>query len=395
MPAWRLAYLLTHPIQYQAPLLRAIAAEPDIDLEVFYCSDMSLGRFQDPGFGQAVEWDVPLLEGYRSQFLPGLGSRRRLGLWRPLSYGLAPRLRAGGFEALWVHGYARPYHLAAVAQARRLGLKVLLRDEATEVSAPRGPLKRLVKRAFFAALRQGVDAFLAIGSLNAAYYRAHGVPDERIFRVPYAVDNAHFRSAAAAAEQRPLRAELGLEPGRPVALFVGKLIARKRPLDLLEAYARLAAEPPARLPYLLLAGDGDLRGELERRAAGLEGVRLLGFRGQRELPALYALADVLVLPSEREAWGLVVNEAMNAGTAVIASDRVGAAADLVREGDNGYVYPVGDAEALAAALRRTLADPAVSRRMGARSREIIDGWGFREDIAGLKAALAAATGRRP
>src|SRR6185312_7450233 len=143
--------------------------------------------------------------------------------------------------------------------------------------------------------------------------------------------------------------------------------------------------------YLLFAGDGELKPELERRIAAerLDRVKLLGFQSQAQLAALYELADLFVLPSERESWGLVVNEAMNAGRAIIVNDRIGAGADLVIGGENGFTYPVGEVEALATCLRSALRDPQRLAAMGSRSREIIEHWSFREDVAGLKQALAA------
>jgi len=397
----RLAYLVTHPIQYQAPLLRLIANQPDIDLHVMFGSDFSARQFTDPGFGRTIAWDVPLLDGYSHEVLPALGrplaDTELPGVWRPLSHGIARRLTAGRFDALWVHGYNRACHWAAMLAAKRRGLAVLLRDEATQVSAQRSILKRAAKHAFFRLLDRAVDGYLTIGSLNREYYLGHGVASAKLFAMPYAVDNGFFQAALAgtAPERALLRARLGLASDRPVILFAAKLIARKRPLDLLEAYARIWREPEARRPYLLFAGDGTQRGALEsaiaRGGLGLGpdgGAQLLGFQSQAQLAALYDLADVLVLPSERESWGLVVNEAMNAGCAIVVNDRIGAGADLVHGGDNGFVYPCGDVAALAVSLRSVLRDPARCRAMGERSRAIIARWSFAEDLAGLRAALA-------
>lgn len=389
----RLAYLVSHPIQYQAPLLRRIAADPGIALTVFFCSDRSVGRFHDPGFGRAIAWDVPLLDGYDHEFLPAFGGRQRINFWRPFNHGLAGRLRQGGFDALWVHGYARWTHWIAMRQARLLGLRVLLRDDATAIAIPRGPLKRLAKRAFFAGLRRVVDGFLAVGSRNRDYYLAHGVPAARIFAVPYAVDNDRFRRQADAARDKreTLRRALGLAADRPVILFAAKLMVDKRTADLLDAHARLMDAPGAPPPYLLIAGDGAERAALERRAGARAGdsVRFLGFKGQSELPALFDLADLFVLPAVHERWGLVVNEAMNAGCAVVVSDQVGCAPDLVRDGETGLVFAAGDVAALTQVLGDALADPERCRAMGQRGRARIADWDFTADIAGLKAALAA------
>ena len=166
MTRWRLAYLVTHPIQYQAPLLRRIAADPEIDLTVFFASTISVGRFYEKSFGREIAWESDLLEGYRHEFLPALGRRDRLSFWRPLSYGLGRRLKAGRFDALWIHGYARAPHLTAMLTAKRLGIKVLIRDETSETSTRRGPLRRAVKWVFLKALGWLADGYLAIGSRN-------------------------------------------------------------------------------------------------------------------------------------------------------------------------------------------------------------------------------------
>jgi glycosyltransferase involved in cell wall biosynthesis len=389
----KLAYLVSHPIQYQAPLLRRIAADPEIELTVFFCSASSLRAHRDEGFGRVIEWDVPLLDGYDHRFLPAIGDTGSPSVTRPLNYGLARALREGGYQALWVHGYTRLYHLVSMIGARRRGLVVLNRDEGWAHSAARGPLKRGLLRLAVAALRRVCDGWLTIGAANRAHYAALGVPEDRLFAMPYAVDNDRFRgmAEAAAATRDALRAELEIAPRRPVVLFASKFQPRKRAADLVEAFARIAGDAACRAPYLVLAGDGEERAALARQVAahGLTGsVRFAGFRNQSELPRFYDLCDVFVLPSVLEPWGLVINEAMNAGRAVIASDQVGAAADLVRDGENGFVVPARDIDALAGALRAVLSDPERCRRMGARSLEIVGGWGFEEDVAGLKRALA-------
>ena len=208
--------------------------------------------------------------------------------------------------------------------------------------------------------------------------------------MPYAVDNINFQTAATSASRVELLSALGLRLDRPVILFASKLQARKRPGDLWEAYTRLSPdgvnEP---WPYLIFAGEGEQRAELEAAVAKRRwnSVRFVGFQNQTKIPAYYAAADVFVLPSEREPWGLVVNEAMNAGKALIVSDEVGAGRDLIHDGVNGYVVPVGDLKTLAARLRQITGDPALSAAMGASSLRKISTWDFEADVAGLHKAL--------
>jgi len=399
----RLAYLVSHPIQYQAPLLARIAREPGIDLSVFFASDHSLRPFLDPGFGVEISWDVPLLEGYRSHFLPrhfGNAPLKDVSAFSPISKKIRRALtHADGspaFDALWVHGYATINSLLAIFHANTLGIPVLLRADMWLGDRPRSPFKLAIKHLFLKLLRTGITATLPVGSVNAAYWRHYFGDDFPQFLMPYAVDNKYFarQAAAAAPHQAELRAELNLEPGRPVILFASKLQSRKHADDLVQAYAYfLENRPTAAAPYLLIVGDGEERTRLEAHAhqLGLTGVRFLGFRNQSELPRLFELADVFVLPARHEPWGLIVNEAMAAGCAVIVSTEVGAHADLVTHGVEGCVFPAGNIAALTEALRTVFASPEVARRMGESARRRIAHWTFEHNIRGLRQALAFAT----
>ena len=392
----RLAYLVSHPIQYQAPLLRRIAEETDIDLTVFFGSDFSVQGYLDAGFGVGVKWDVPLLDGYKHEFLPKLRDRGNASFASPVNYGLVRRLRGEGgdpaFDALWVHGYSTVNAMQGILTAKALGIPVLLRAESWLGDRGRSGVKLLLKKTFFSGLKQLVDAVLPIGTLNAEYWRYYFGDDVAQFMVPYAVDNGYFAQRARDAEagRAALQAELELDPARPVILFAGKLQPRKHCDHLMEAYALLAPaageEPHA---YLVIVGDGEERAALERQAAatGLRNIRFCGFRNQSELPRFFDLATVFVLPSRHEPWGLIVNEVMNAARAVIVSDDVGAAPDLIEDGVNGYVYPVGDVDALARALLRVLEIPGNAEAMGQRAFERIQSWSFEEDVQGLRRAL--------
>ena len=398
----RLAYLVSHPIQYQAPLLRRIAQEPDIDLTVFFGSDFSVRGYKDEGFGVGVKWDVPLLDGYRHEFLPALRDNARVGVASPLNYGILSRLRGGrgqsnaAFDVLWVHGYATVNALHGMLAAKALGIPVLLRAESWLKDRERGGAKLAVKQLFFEGLKQLVAGVLPIGTLNAAYWRHYLGEDFPASLMPYAVDNDYFQkqSQQARTGREELLAELKLDPSRPVILFASKLQSRKRCEDLLEAYKNLSPgdgiEPN---PYLVIVGDGEERAALERRAeeSKFNGIRFCGFRNQSELPRFFDIASVFVLPSRHEPWGLIVNEAMNAGRAVIVSDEVGSQPDLVTDGVEGCIFAAGDVEALTAGLRRVLATPETAARMGQRSLERIRTWDFEEDVRGLRQAIARAT----
>ena len=366
----RLLHIVSHPIQYHAPLFRRIAAEPGIELRVLFLRDTEDGYF-DPGFAQTVRWDVPLREGYDSVF------------WRQADW----KREIANCDAVWVHGWQGMKMLGAIAHAHALGKPVLMRGENTDGAMPDGRgLKGWLKRRFLEQVFARCDLFLSIGRANRDYYLRRGIPAERIFQMPYAVDNDFFSARARAA--RPHRAELrralGLED-RPVILYAGKLVARKHPEWLLRAWT--GAVWPGPKPILLYVGSGEMRAGLERNAPA--DVRLVGFRNQTEMPALYDLADVFVLPAEREPWGLAVNESMACGTAVVVSDQVGCAADLV-DPACGAIVRLGDDVALGRALVDVLGR---AQDAGDAARRKISGWNFDADVRGLRSALDALVAR--
>jgi glycosyltransferase involved in cell wall biosynthesis len=405
---FHLAYIVTHPIQYQSPLLRLIAASGEIDLRVFFLSDLSLHAHHEMAFARTFKWDVPLTDGFCWEVLPrwGIGPSTRLRPAWPV-YGLEKKLGQDRFDAVWVHGWGHVGLRQGIRAAHRLGIPVLLRGETTPDSSRATGLRRWVRDAYCRRMIGLMSAALYIGSLNREFYCRFGVSKEKLFHVPYAVDNAWFQSRTQHARtmREALRQEMALTPGRPIILFVAKFIPVKAAGDLLAAYKKAwggqrgagswdakaeseMQEAGSRKPYLLFVGDGPLRRELETEAGTMLGVDIhfLGFKNQSQLPALYDLCDVFVLPSHYEPWGLVLNEAMNAGKPAIVSDRVGAWPDLVQPGVNGWVFPCADVTALARCLKEAMATPALAT-MGRRSLEMIKSWGFEADLQGLLAAL--------
>lgn len=396
----RLAYLVSHPIQYQTPLLRRIALEPTIDLTVLFGSDFSIRGYKDRGFGVEVAWDTPLLDGYRSEFLRPLRDNGEVSPTTPISRGIFRRLQQSdgspAFDALWVHGYASINSLQAILAANALGIPVLLRAESWLADRVRSPWKLIAKKAFFKLLGTSIAAVLPIGTVNAAYWQHYFGDSVPQFLMPYAVNNDYFAALAASAVPREpeLRAQLGLSPEKPVILFASKLQQRKHADHLLEAYGRFVAHRPLQhRPYLVIVGDGEQRAQLESQARQLklEDVRFAGFRNQSELPRFFQLADVFVLPSRHEPWGLIVNEAMASGCPAIVSSDVGCHADLITNGVEGCVFPVGDMPALTLALHQVFSSPETPRKMGEAARRRISTWTYEEDVRGLQEALAATT----
>jgi glycosyltransferase involved in cell wall biosynthesis len=380
---YRLAALTSHPIQYQAPLFRALARRPEVDLTVLFCSDFGVQPSADPGFGKVIRYDVPLTEGYAHRFLKNVSPRPGPARFEgEVNLEIAPLLLRERFDALWVHGYAHATSWLAFAAARATSTPLLLRGEST-LLYERTFVLRAAKRAVLTPLVRGAAACLYVGEENRRFYLHYGAREDRLFFAPYSVENGFFRARADAAAEaaQAIRARLGATPQRPLALFAGKLVARKRPRDFIDAAARIGE----RMVFALV-GEGEERAELESRAPGH--VHFIGFANQSEMPAWYAAADVLVLPSEYETWGLVVNEAMACGTPAVVSHLCGCARDLVREGESGLVFPCGDAAALAAALERFL-DPALRERCRRGAAEVVARYDVERTADGVVAALQA------
>jgi glycosyltransferase involved in cell wall biosynthesis len=269
---------------------------------------------------------------------------------------------------------------------------VLLRGE-SNLRFERSTARRLTKQLVLRAVFGRVDHFLSIGTLNTQYYRHYGVAEQRITMAPYSVDNAYFArgSLDARADQAAVRRRLGIPEEGVVFVSSGKLIERKRPLDILRAFADSGAADAA----LVYVGDGPLRPRVEQAADELglqDRVVFLGFRNQSELPEIYGAGDVLVLASALETWGLVVNEGMAAGLVPVVSDQVGSAPDLV---DDGRTFPTGDIDALGALMRRLATDPSALDRARDDAAERISRWGLDETtdgvLLGAERAMAGAT----
>lgn len=391
----RLAALTLHPIHYQAALWRRLAQEPDLELTVFFCSREGMDT-ADPevGYGQPVEWGVPLLSGYRHIFLRDWKvTNNYSSFWCRVNPGVIPALWRGRYDAVFVHSYHNFTQVAAIVAAHRLGMKVLVRSEPT-LMIKTGSSRQKVKHVLLPWIFGQVDALMSIGSLNHEYYHSYGVKEEKIFLMPYAVDNEFFfRQREIWGPQRQQIKEDYQLHQKKVILYVGRFLPRKRVLDLIRAFELLDLADTA----LVLVGEGGelaaCRQYVEERH--LQGVYFLGFRNQAELSKIYAISDVFVLPSEDEPWGLVINEAMCFGLPIIAADQVGAAADLVQPGRNGYNFPVGQVNELARVLNLAFWEEEAGKRMGQASTEIIRRWGLAEDVAAIRQALAAPTGGRP
>lgn len=396
MKRYKIAFLISHPIQYFSPLFREMAADPMIDLTVYYCSDEGAEEVYSKDFNAAVKWDIPLFNGYKYKILKNLSLKPSIfsGFFGLMNFGIIKEIKKERYDAIIIHGWNYFSHVMTILVARALGTAVYMRGDNPCDQEQQKPLYKIfLKRILLQQmLFRAINAFLYVGWENKAFYKFYGVSDNKLYFVPHAVDNQRFMKGyqSLSANKEKNRQEMLIGTGKRVILFVGKLTGVKRPLDLLKAYEKIADANMA----LVYVGDGPLRSKIEKYVAenDIKDVYITGFKNQTELPRYYAMADIFVLPSLSETWGLVINEAMCFHLPVIVSDTVGCSKDLVRHGENGFVFKTGDIDELSRYLSILVKDYKLRVETGQRSFEIIQEWDYKTDIRGILSAVSASTG---
>jgi glycosyltransferase involved in cell wall biosynthesis len=392
----KVAYFLSHPIQYFSPLLREMAKE--IDLEVFYFSHGGMNSTNiDKGFAKAVTWDTPLFEGYNYQFVKNYSKRESIDnhFFDVFNPGIFKILWKSRFSIIIVNGWNYSSTLIAIFFGRLFGKKIWLRAE-NPVGQERAKnkavlaLKQLVLK--YVLFRFFVSKCLYIGSESKLFFEFYGVPLSKLVYTPYAVDNAFFarQSELFKNNLKELKHFLHLPDNKKIILFTGKYIEKKNPLDLIRAFHLVNNHDYA----LVMVGEGTLRAAMENYVAinSLEQVYLTGFVNQALISRYYAVADLFVLCSgSGETWGLSVNEAMNFSKPVIVSKTCGCAPDLVKEGENGFTFTEGDVAELAGLINKVLGDEDFRIAAGKKSAEIISQFSIPHIVHNMKVAQGANT----
>lgn len=384
----RLAIISTHPIQYYAPIFQALAYSGAVQPRVFFTwSQTADAAVADPDFGRAITWDIPLLDGYEFEFVPNIAARPGTDhFWGLRNPGLIDAIEKWHADAVLVFGWNSLSHLRALLHFKGR-IPVFFRGDSTLLDA-QSAWRTVARGAVLRYVYRHVDVAIAVGSNNRDYYRWCGMAEERIAYAPHAIDTKRFSDPDRSHEQRALqwRGELGILPDARAILFAGKLIPKKDPLLLLDAF--LGCGAPG---HLIFVGDGALESELRRRAAGCSNVHLLSFQNQQAMPSVYRLGNAFVLPSRGpgETWGLALNEAMASGRIVIASSKVGGARDVVTEGVNGWMFEVGNREQLSKAICNVLTrDERSLLGMGDAARRDSARWSIEAAAAGIETAVA-------
>jgi glycosyltransferase involved in cell wall biosynthesis len=351
----KLAIICSHPIQYYAPVYKLLAKS--VMLKVFYTRTKSS---YDKGFQREIHWDLPLLLDYNYEFTARIAS---INAFKP--------------DFILIYGWARVAHLNIIRHFHK-SVKILFRGDSTLIE-PRNKFHKLLRKHFLKWLYSHIDKFFYVGTENKAYFLEHGVPEDKLYFAPHAIENDRFSKQIKSGR---IRETLNIGQSETLILFAGKFIPQKNVQLLIRAFICLKLTNC----HLLLVGNGKLLNSCKLMSSGHKNIHFLDFQNQLVMPEIYRSCDLFCLPSKSDSWGLAVNEAMACGKAVIVSDAVGAASDLI-EPSNGRVFKSNNVNDLKSHLLASVGNKDRLRKQGLRSQAIIAKWTIDEQVSKILNAL--------
>jgi len=346
----RLAIVSSHPIQYNAPLFKLLSQRKDHTVKVFY-SWKGTEDQNDPEFDEKITWDIPLLTGYEYSFIDNRakdpGTHHFYGLDNP---SMVAEIEHWGANAVLVYGWAFKTHLSVLRHFHGR-VPVFFRGDSTLLTGG-NLIRRLFRKIWLNWVYSHIDVAFYPGKHSKNYFLAYGLPLDKLCHVPHSVDNNRFSKNALTLEAKALqkRKQLGIPDDSLVLLFAGKLVSHKQPILLLQVAQELVQLEKYNI-HLIFVGSGPLKKRMLALSKGSDYIHFLGFRNQTDMPLLYRLGDIYVLPSVSETWGLGVNEAMACSRAVLVSDKVGCAPDIVKPKVSGEIFSAGNKDNLTNIIR--------------------------------------------
>jgi glycosyltransferase involved in cell wall biosynthesis len=380
----KLAIIDSHPIQYNAPVFRLLAERGNLEVKVFYTwGESVLEQKFDPGFGKAIEWDIPLLQGYTYEFVdnaaPNPNASSFSGIDNP---GIFREIDAWRPDYLLVFGWSFKTNLRVLRHYKGR-IPIIFRGDSTLLREQPGfSFKKSLRRVFLRWVYRHVDTALYVGAHNRAYYLKHGLKPSQLVYAPHAIDIERFASADDTRTREALqwRADLGIPAHHLVVLYAGKL----EPIKNVDFIVRLAQQMKQTPIHFVIVGNGPEEARLKQSAEGMTNVHFLDFQNQGRMPVVYRLGDVVILCSHSETWGLALNEAMACGKAVAAANTCGGAIELIEEGVNGIIFSHDQPARLQQYLEQLAADPGQLQRAAQYSRERITGFSFEKIAAAIE-----------
>jgi glycosyltransferase involved in cell wall biosynthesis len=389
----RLAIVTTHPIQYNAPWFRMLSERRHIQIRVFYTwSQVAKGKKFDPGFSKHIEWDIPLLDGYDYEFVNNTakepGSHHRKGIVNP---DLNRMISAWKPDALLIFGWNFDSHWKCIRYFHRR-IPIIFRGDSTFLRK-QPTWRTLIRTLYLRRIYRKIDYALYVGRENYHYFRRCGLTERQLVYAPHAVDNGRFSEKGNfdQSEINRMKAVIGLNNNNLTILFAAKWEAVKNPTLFLEFATRFS-----RLNVnFIMAGNGPLDSTVRSYASANPNLLFIDFQNQSQMPLLYRSAHFFFMSSDSETWGLAVNEAMASSLGVIVRNTCACAADLVKDGENGFIFDSEHIDALVLKIAALVDRPDIWKKMGARSLELIEDFRFERIVDAIEGLFAQELSNTP
>lgn len=388
MRKYKLTILELLPAQYRIPIYKKLSTHPKINLKVLFCSNISMKNKKIPGFGGAETRWISSLNGFDYKFLKNFYPLNKDNPPRRLwNFGILGELIVNRPDAIIIYGYQSTAHKISLIAAKILRIPIIFREEIDFVDESR-PINKKLKQVLFPLLFKLPSAFLYSYTRSMEFYKHYGVPERKLFFHPCSVDNNFFQNQAKRMkkDKSRLKKEFGIDEKTNVISYVGRFSERKRPLDILYAYNGMKHKEKYSLIFI---GGGVLRGKMERYAKKnkLKNVHFIDFIKYQNISKAYAISDLFVIPSSYDPSPKAMNEAMNFSIPIIASENVGTAQDLIKNGKNGYIIKLGDIENLASKMEKIISNSSLQNKMGKESLKIVSKWNIKENVSATIEAL--------
>ncbi len=353
----------THPIQYRAPVFRELAKKLSSLRVYFFNSDFDGGKwwFHEVGKAKSLDWGINLTEGYSHKTL-NTDTLKILQIYKSLKTLLITEQP----NAILVYGYYLKEHWILRLLCSQMNIPLIFVGETFTSNS--SWLRRFATTPLQTFFLRGVKRFVSIGKKTEAFYLSKKISPSKIVSGRYCIDTDFFKKEEpfASLKRTKLRQKLNIKETDFVLLFVGRLFERKRPQDLIALHELLLQNGRV---HTLIIGSGPLESSLKSYCEEMPRLHWLGFQNQTETRDWYFASDLLVVPSEFETWGLVVNEAFSCGLPALVSSACGAAGDLVDNGQTGFIYEVGSIESALKYVNQLLENRTLQQELGERARK--------------------------
>lgn len=354
-----LAVVVSHPIQHYVPVYRELAKNSNIQLKVFFVAENGAFEYFDSQFDQVIKWDVPLTQGYDFKFLTPGKILTSFDFFSVDCSSIVNELKQFRPDYIWVNGYAQRANWRAIFPGR--GSAEIIYTADSNIDDSRGFIRRSLKSLIVRLFLMRCDHYISYGPRNRRYLEHYGVKSESLIDTRFPVDIERLerqRTKVSATQIKKLRLALGIPEDHMVLLFAGKLVAHKRPEDVVHLVDKLRE----RKVSAMFVGSGTEESQLKLLAKELKletRLSFVGFVNQAQIAPYFVLADIFIFPSKKEPYGAIASEVLPFGLPIVAADNIGCVGASIIDGTNGLLYSCGDIGQLTVQVERLLDDPVL------------------------------------